>query len=90
MSTHPLFLDTRDTTMINDADGLPWWLSSKEHACQCRKARIQPLDPENPLGEETTTHFSIFPWEIPWMRSLVGYSPRGHKRVRRELVTKQQ
>ena len=61
MSTYPPFLDTRDTTMLNDADGLPWWFSSTEPACQCRRARIQPLDPENPLRKETTTHFSVFP-----------------------------
>ena len=43
------------------------------------------------------------PWRRKWQptpvflpgkshgqRSLVGYSPRGHKRVRHELVTKQQ
>ena len=25
-----------------------------------------------------TTHSSILAWRIPWKRSLVGYSPRGH------------
>ena len=25
------------------------------------------------------THCSIAVWRIPWMRSLVGYSPKGHK-----------
>ena len=27
------------------------------------------------LGEGTATHSSILAWEIPWTRSLVGYSP---------------
>ena len=25
------------------------------------------------------THSSILAWEIPWQRSLAGYSPWGHK-----------
>ena len=35
-------------------------------------------------------HSSTLAWEIPWMRSLVGYSPWGRKRVSHDLVTKQQ
>ena len=34
------------------------------------------------------THSSIIAWEIPWTRSLAGYSPRGH-RVGPDLVTEQ-
>ena len=33
------------------------------------------------------THSSILAWEIPWKRSLAGYSPKGHKRVWHNLVT---
>ena len=33
------------------------------------------------------THSSILAWEIPWKRSLVGYSPWGHKRVRHDWAT---
>ena len=33
------------------------------------------------------THFSILAWEIPWTEGLVGYSPRGLKRVRHNLAT---
>ena len=31
------------------------------------------------LEKEITIHSSILAWEIPWTRSLVGYSPRGCK-----------
>ena len=31
------------------------------------------------LEKEMATHSSILAWKIPWMRSLVGYSPWGHK-----------
>ena len=27
------------------------------------------------------THSSILAWRIPWMRSLAGYSPWGHKEL---------
>ena len=33
----------------------------------------------NSLEKEMETHSSIVAWEIPWQRSLVGYSPRGCK-----------
>ena len=36
------------------------------------------------------THFSKLPGEARGQRSLVGYSPRGHKRVGHNLGTKQQ
>ena len=39
--------------------------------------------PYSQLEKEMVTHFSILAWKIPWTekpgRSLVGYSPRGHK-----------
>ena len=32
-----------------------------------------------PLEEVIATHSSIVAWKIPEQKSLVGYSPRGHK-----------
>ena len=59
--------------------GLPWWLSGKQHACQCRRRGF------NPRGRQ-------IPWKRKWLptpvslsgkfhgqRSLLGYSPQGHK-----------
>ena len=43
--------------------GLPWWLNSKEFACQCRDTRS--LNWEDPLEKETETHFRILGCEIP-------------------------
>ena len=40
---------------------------------------IQSLGQEDSLVEEMATHSSIIAWGIPWQRSLVGYSPCGHK-----------
>ena len=52
---------------------------------------VQSLGWEDPLEKEMATHFSILAWEIPWPEEPGGlYSPWGRKRVRRDLVTKQQ
>ena len=68
------------------------WLSGKESAC-VQKTRagnaVWILGLEDPLEEEITTHSSILAWEIPWTRSLAGYSPWAHERVRPDLVTEQ-
>jgi len=42
---------------------------------------------EGPLEEEMATQSSNLAWKIHGQRSLVGYSPWGHKRVRQDLVT---
>ena len=43
-----------------------------------QETRIQSLGWEVPLEKEMATHSSILAWTIP-SRSLVGYSPWGHK-----------
>ena len=40
---------------------------------------VRSLGGENPLGEEMETHSSILARTFHGQRSLVGYSPRGHK-----------
>ena len=40
---------------------------------------VQSLGWEDPLEEGMVTHPSILAWRIPGQRSLVGYSPWGHK-----------
>ena len=42
---------------------LPWWLSGKESACQCRRCRFDLWDGEDPLGEKMATHSSILAWK---------------------------
>ena len=45
-----------------------------------RETWVRSLGPEDPLEKETATHSIILAWKIPWrQRSLVSYSPRGHK-----------
>ena len=44
-----------------------------------QEMRVQSLDQEDPLEKEMVTCSSILPGEIHGQRSLVGYSPWGHK-----------
>ena len=41
---------------------------------------VWSLGGEDPLEREMATHSSILAWEIPWKRSLAGYSPRSCKK----------
>ena len=72
-------------------EGLSWWLSGKESACQCGRCRRHGF----------SRCIRKIPWRRAWQRtlvfllgkshvqrSLVGYSPWGC-RVRHDLVTKQ-
>ena len=47
--------------------GVPWWLSSKESTCQCRRPGFNPS-----VGKEMATHSSILAWEIPWTEAPGG------------------
>ena len=48
--------------------GLPWWLSSKESACNEGAAGdgVQSLGWEDPLEEDMATNSSILAWRISW------------------------
>ena len=41
--------------------GLPWWLSGKESACQCRRQGSMLT-----LEKKMATHSNILAWEISW------------------------
>ena len=51
---------------------------------------VQSLGQGDLLEKQTATHSSILPEKSREQRSLVGFSPWGHKRVRHNLATKQQ
>ena len=44
-----------------------------------QETQVQSLGREDPLEKEMATHSSVLAWEIHGQRSLVGYSPQGHK-----------
>ena len=51
---------------------------SKESACSVGDPSSIP-ESEEPLEKGMATHSSILPGEVHGQRSLVGYSPQGHK-----------
>ena len=52
---------------------------------------VRSLGWEDSLVDDMTTHSIILAWEIPWTEEPVRlYSPWDRKRVRHDLVTKQQ
>ena len=51
------------------------------------EARVQSLSQEDPLEEGMAIHSSILPGESHGQRSLVGYSPWGHKDSDRTEMT---
>ena len=70
---------------------LPWWLSSKESACQCRRCKRHGFDPW--VGKITSRRkwqpIPVFlPKKSHGQRSMEAYSPQGRQRVRRDLATK--
>ena len=48
---------------------------------QLQDIRVQSLGGQDPLEKEMATHFSILAWKLHGQRSLVGYSPWGHKEL---------
>ena len=62
--------------------GLPWWLSGKELNCQCRRHKRRRFDPcvrKIPWRKVWQPTPVFLPGESLGQRSLVGYSPWGHK-----------
>ena len=71
-------------------NGLPWWLSGKESASQCRRNGFNPWVGEISWRRKWQPTLVFLPGKSHGQRKLVGYSPWGHKRVRQDLKTKQQ
>ena len=67
--------------MVQPLSGLPWWLSGKESTCQCRRPGPDPLVGKMPWRRKWQPTPVCLPGKFHGQRSLVGYSPRGRKRV---------
>ena len=65
--------------------GLPWWLSGKESACQCRRHGFDPSVEKIPWRKQQP--IPILPGKSHGQRSLLGYSPWGHKEADTVTVT---
>ena len=55
-----------------------------------REKWVQSLGQEDPLEKEMATHSSILAWKIPWTEEPGGLESIGSKKVRHDLVTKQE
>ena len=71
-------------------NGLPWQLSGKESVCQGRRGGFNPWVGKITQRKKWQLTPVFLPGKSHGQRSLVGYSSRGHKRFRHDLVTKQQ
>ena len=63
------------------ASQMTQWVKNLPAMSETQETRVQSLGREDPLEEVMPTHSSILAWEIPWTRSLAGYSPWGHKEL---------
>ena len=70
--------------------GLPLWLSSKEPTCQCRRHGFDFWVGKIPGRRKWKPTPVFLPGKSHGQRHIVGYIPRPHRRVRYNLVSKQQ
>ena len=59
--------------------GLPCWLSSKQSSFQCRRHEFNPWVRKFPFRKKWKPTPAFLPGKSHRQRSLVGYSPWGHK-----------
>ena len=69
---------------------LPWWLSDEEFTCQYSRFGFYPSVRKIPWSREGQATLVFLPGEFHGWMSLAGYSLWGHKRVRHDLITRQQ
>ena len=75
--------------IYNITGGLPWrLLSGKESARQCRRHSFYPWVRKILWKKKWQPTLIFLPEKSHGQRSLVGYGPWGHKRVRHYLATK--
>ena len=69
--------------------GLPWWLSSKESACQCWRHGLDPRVGKIPWRRKWQPTPVFLPGKSHGQRNLVGFSPWGRKRTEHDLAIEQ-
>ena len=67
--------------------GLPWWLSGKESACQCRRHGFNPWSRKIPWRRKWQPTPVYLPGNHNGQRSLASYSPCRSQRVGCDLAT---
>ena len=75
-------------TELNQYLGLPRCLSGKESTCQCARCRFDLWVGKIPWRKIWELTSVFLPGKSHRQRSLVGYSPWGHRRIGHDLMTK--
>ena len=78
-----------DLLVSSSSHRLPWELSSKAPACQCRRRKFNPWVGKMPWRRKWQPTPVFLPGKSHGQRSLVGDSPQGCKRVEHNSATKQ-
>ena len=65
---------------LNFQSTLPWWLSGKEFACQCRRHGFDPWVRKLPWRRKRQPTPVLLPRKFHGQRSLAGCSPWSHKK----------
>ena len=74
-------LELKEYISSQDYTGLPRWHSGKESACQCKRHRFDPWVGKSPWRRKWQPTPVFWPRKSHGQRSLVGYSPQGHKEL---------
>ena len=64
--------------------GLPWWLSGKESACQCKRHGFHVWVGKIPK-KEMATHSCILAWRIPWIEEPDRLQSMGSQKSQTQL-----
>ena len=81
----------QNKTQTTPSQGLPWWFSDKESACQFRRCGFDFWDEQMPWRSKRQPTPRVFlAWEIPWSEESGGQESMGSQRVEHDLQTKEQ
>ena len=73
----------RDWTELNWTEGIPWWLISKESACQCKRCGFNSWVERILWKRKWQSTPVLLPRDSHGQTSLAGYSPWSHKELDR-------
>ena len=64
-------------SLVTFIAGLPWWLSGKESACQCRRCGFDPWVRKIPWRRKWQPTAVFLPGESPWTEEPCGATTHG-------------
>ena len=71
-----------------NTSGLPWWLSSRKSACQCKRPRFDPWVGKIPWRRAWLPTLVFWPGEYPWTEDPGGLQSMESQRVGLNCMTK--